>query len=330
MTVPYQILREDGNKASVAVTVEGRVYTADQDHPKFQEILNGLVVTPLTETQLRDLFDISMSIGAKFEAIPGFDRLSVNNGRIYFDHKEAHGVLTDEILRHYTEGLDFQYLVNFAEKISSNPNPHSIEHAYAWLKQNNFTILPDGDIIAYKGVGNDFLSLTSGTAIVDGIVVKGRIPNLPGSVIQMPRSEVVFDPSGACLVGLHVATYAFARSFASRVVMVKVNPRDIVSVPSLTSADKMRVCQYIVGRKTDSQFQGPLWEDDQTFLSEADPELERLLAEEEEIERATRAHHQHDEPFEVDDESEPLVIDPARPIEGIRNLLARFKSRRGQ
>ena len=42
-----------------------------------------------------------------------------------------------------------------------------------------------GDFIAFKGVGDDGRSQTSGRAWVNGVQVNGRIPNEPGTIIEV-------------------------------------------------------------------------------------------------------------------------------------------------
>jgi hypothetical protein len=77
----------------------------------------------------------------------------------------------------------------------------------------------------------------------------------------MPRSQVIHDPTTHCSVGLHAATYDFAKSFAGPggpVLKIFVNPRDVVSVPSGGSADKFRCCRYTVGDKVSEAYQLPL------------------------------------------------------------------------
>lgn len=257
MTVRYEILKEADGKRSVSAFLGGKLLIADQNHPNFQNILAG-VVADEDESVLLGMFDITFVIGQRFDRLS--DRLSASNGRIYFDGEEAHGALVDTILRFQQEGHDFLPLVNFFEKMQANPNPHSIVHAYRWLSTKNFTILPDGDVLAYKTVDDEWMSITAGRAIVDGVWVEGKIPNRVGSIIAMPRNEVEFDPAQGCSVGLHAATYSFARSFhvGGHMLALKINPVNIVSVPTESADAKMRVCSYEVMAEVDGPYESAL------------------------------------------------------------------------
>jgi hypothetical protein len=146
--------------------------------------------------------------------------------------------------------LDFAPLVNFLEKAKTNPSLKSVDDLYRWVSNGDLVIDPDGYIIAYKGVAvNDqgvSVSVHRGKALVNGEEVSGQIPNVAGTTVTMPRTEVHDDEAVACSTGLHVGTYRYASSFAPRLILVKINPRDVVSVPKDTSSEKMRVCRYVV------------------------------------------------------------------------------------
>jgi hypothetical protein len=139
------------------------------------------------------------------------------------------------------------------ENVQDNPNDNSREQLYDWLTGKNYTITDKGFIVGYKGVesdgGESYQSVSEGTAIVDGTVYTGKIPNYVGAVVEMPRNQVDDNSGEGCSTGLHVATYEYARSWGRNGAMLEVhiNPRDVVSVPDEGNAwPKMRVCRYTV------------------------------------------------------------------------------------
>lgn len=241
----YNITSNDGERTSVTVFIGTTQYIATKEHRNFVAICEAVTTGNKTADEVAELFDVTIPIGKKFTDLS--ERVSVNNGRIYFDRVPVDGAISSTILRFHAEGNEnFMPLVHFMEKVETNPNPHSREHLFRWLQKHHFGIAPDGDIIAYKGVRHDDFSSTAGTGVVNGEIVTGHLANKPGTVIEMPRNEVTFDPRNGCSTGLHVANYSFARSFASKCLQVKVNPRDVVSVPVDASDQKMRVCRYKV------------------------------------------------------------------------------------
>lgn len=154
--------------------------------------------------------------------------------------------LSDTIERYRREGRDAENLVRFMRRLAKNPSRRSREQLFQWSVAKDLTIDADGYIIGFKGVREDLLSVNAGTAHVDGKEVSGHIPNVIGTVISMPRSEVQDDPNQGCSYGLHVGTFNYARSWGSVVLEVRIDPADVVSVPADSGFAKMRCCEYEV------------------------------------------------------------------------------------
>lgn len=236
-----------GQHETLSVWANDRAYICDSTHPHWNQIVDGVLA--LDESVL-GLFDISSTVADVFEEIT--ERVSVANGRVYFDGDEVDNSLSKAIVRAVREGNGFYALARFMENLAANPNEHSKENLYRWLADRDFTITDDGCLIAYKGVNfreedQSFVSVSSGTAYVNGVRQEGQIPNFVGAVVTMPRSEVQHDPSTACSVGLHAGQWSYASAFGSAgTLKVKINPRDVVSVPSDSNSEKMRVCRYQV------------------------------------------------------------------------------------
>ncbi len=126
------------------------------------------------------------------------------------------------------------------------------------MQNKKFGICPDGDFIAYKAVRSDGLSDRSGEAFVNGKKITGRIPYQRNTIVEMPRSTVVHDPHDPCNRGLHASSWDYIQYFrrvtqANRTLIVKINPRDVVSVPTDHSDAKLRTCRLRVLDVTDSE-----------------------------------------------------------------------------
>lgn len=252
---------------SITVLVDGEMHAATSDHPHYEDIVEA---AKAGDPGIVDLFDTSRAVAARFE--PLSRRVSVGGGNLYFDHEPVHSALAEQVIKFYNEGLDFQPLVNFFEKLAANPNKHSVEQLYTWLERHGFTIRKDGDFVAYKGVADrdgEYFSISSGSAIVDGERKTGQIPNYEGAVVEMPRSSVQFDPGVGCSTGLHAGTWAYASGFARGAVLkVAINPADVVSVPTDCSAQKIRTCRYTVLEAIEQEYRGLLDTEDDDFVDD--------------------------------------------------------------
>lgn len=268
MPLPYNITTVEG-RASITVLVNGKLLVATDTHPAWDSILEAARSPhPQDADTVEALFDATAPIAERFDSLS--ERVSVAHGRIYFDGEEVDNSLTQQVIRFLRAGLDFTPLVRFFEKVQTNPNPHSRAMLFDWLRDRDFTITSDGDFLAYKGVRptvSGYESISRGTAIVNGETQHGAIRNDVGDVVTMPRAGVAFDPEVGCSTGLHAGTWDYAHGFARGAVLtVRINPRDVVSVPTDSSAAKLRVCRYLVVEATEVEYQSPLWADDDAEL----------------------------------------------------------------
>jgi hypothetical protein len=174
------------------------------------------------------------------------DRVEVVDGVLHFDGDPVYDGLASTIERYHREGRDATNLVRFMERLSANPSKRSREQLFNWTQAKELVIDTDGYIIGFKGVSQDLLSISSGTALVNGVEVEGQIPNLVGTVISMPRSEVQDDPNIGCSTGLHVGSWDYASSFGQVTLEVRIDPANVVSVPADCGFQKLRCCEYTV------------------------------------------------------------------------------------
>ena len=261
----YKIASVDGVRF-VTVFQDGNIYlVSDDTHTNVDDVISAAQAGD----DVADMVDLGRAIQRKFDDVV-IGRVAVRNEKVYFDDDPMDGAVTDAILRFLDEGEDVTPLVKFMENVMANPQEHSREQFYRWLDHHQFPIDEDGCIIAYKGVTADHKSIHSGGAYVNGEWVQGRIPNEKGSVITMARSSVAHDPNVACHTGLHAGTWEYASSFGEVVLHVKINPRDVVSVPHDCTSQKVRVCRYEVMDITEGKYSGSRYVPDEADEDEDD------------------------------------------------------------
>lgn len=262
--VQYKMLDRDGVEGiSVVVRGKGQQSAVKDAHPNYDAIVEA---AKAGDPDVLDLFNIAQVAGVRFMQIT--DRVSEAYGKIFIDGNEVDSALSAQIVEFVRNKLPFDGLVKFAENIYDNPNEHARESLFGWISADDnkrgITITDDGLLVGYKSVKStdtegQFLSVRSGTAQVDGLVIKGQIPNYEGAVVEMQRDSVDFNPNAECSVGLHVGTFAYAESWqGDTLVEVFVNPKDVVSVPDSATSWKMRVRKYVVGKVLDKRHETPL------------------------------------------------------------------------
>lgn len=319
-------LTEDAKGKSLALFyADGDSETIPETHVSFQPIIDLLISGKATDEEIRDLTGVLETVARKMSALS--ERVSIDGTDVYFDGDPLAGELTEVIKSLFSEGnTNFKPLVNFLEKCKQNPSQQSVDDLYRWIKKGDLVIDPDGDIIAYKGVGKDKdgnpQSIHKGNAFVDGIEVNGHVPNHPGSVVSMARSLVVDDPHIGCSVGLHAGTYSYAMKYLdwnneTTLILVKINPRDVVSVPVDEENQKMRVARYTVLTQIEARLKSAVYtpapdDSDHPWYEDDDEDYE----EEDEY------YEEEDEDWDEDEDDEEfwegfadwekLLIDPER------------------
>ncbi|MFW6130589.1 MAG: hypothetical protein ACOC56_05330, partial [Atribacterota bacterium] len=182
----------------------------------------------------------------------------VKNGQVYTQNLQtpAPKILSDRIIKFSKENIPVEPLVKFWENLENNVSEEVQKQLYNFLEHNNIPLTKDGCFIAYKSVsvGNDGNLWDSYTYNKE--TGKGTYRNNVGDVVSMPREEVNDDPYQTCSQGLHVAAFDYAvnhyGTWTSRVgkdqklVHVKIDPKNVVSVPNDYNGQKMRVCEYKV------------------------------------------------------------------------------------
>jgi hypothetical protein len=259
MALMYKIFSSD-NEGSGATVIfsDGTIQQVSQDNANFGRVVGILTGTPvdeIDETALLELLIPALGVGKNLTRLS--ERVSFDGSNILFDGDVVSDAIAEHILRIVSEGGNpdsYKALVAFMEKLYTNPSESSRNSLYDFIVRHNITIDPDGDFYAYKGVKADLGSVWEGFGIVDGVSMNGSLPNKPGSILEIPRSKVNADNAVGCGTGLHAGTYAYAEGWARGVLLlVKINPRDVVSVPSCTSYQKLRTCRYKVISQTTQQ-----------------------------------------------------------------------------
>ena len=158
-------------------------------------------------------------------------------------------VLAKKVLTFVEQNLPIDLFLKFWENLRQNPSYSSIRELYDFLAYKDLPLTEDGCFLAYKGVQSDFYSVNGNmeTRVLKGTVNSaGQIYNGIGEKIEVERRDVCDDRNVYCASGIHVGSLDYAKRWASNVVVVKVNPKDVVSVPSDCACQKCRCSAYEV------------------------------------------------------------------------------------
>ena len=184
----------------------------------------------------------------------GRGNVGVQGDKLYWKDREFHNHLASKFIEMYQEGFPVEPMVNFMENLMQNPSKRAVDELYGFLEKGNMPITSDGCFLAYKKIRNDYKDIHSGT-----------MDNSVGQVVEMERNDVDDDAQRTCSTGLHFCSLDYLEHFGdgtSRTVILKINPRDVVSIPSDYHATKGRACRYEVieeiGKDAADAFKAPV------------------------------------------------------------------------
>ena len=241
MSVPFMWV--DGN---LTVILKNKAHQVIPDHTNYKLILEALPTA--TEDELLELVDIEKAIATFSQG-----QVSIVNGKVMFEGEEVHGSISKRIIEFMSKGLPFQPLVNFLENLMKNPSMQSQQELYDFLEHENLPVTEDGCFLAYKAVNSDFKDKW-----------KGTFDNKVGQVCEMRRAKVDDNRGRGCSAGLHAGALNYVANYGSvdagdNIVIVKINPEDVVSVPSDCNCEKLRTCKYEVVGLYQGELPKPLY-----------------------------------------------------------------------
>jgi len=235
---------------NITISKGGKTHIVGRQYAQFQSIVDAL-----NEGDFETAFDLADMATALTKQSGG--AFEVKEGVVFRNGLPVHNVVTERIIKFQNDGLPYKPLVKFLENLMQNPSARSTNELYKFLEHKAMPITEDGCFLAYKAVGQDYLSITSGKTEVrvseDGgktfRTVTGKVPNNVGNILEVDRNQVDDNAERTCSFGLHAGALEYASTFggsSARMVIVKINPRDAVSVPVDANAQKLRAARYEV------------------------------------------------------------------------------------
>lgn len=162
--------------------------------------------------------------------------IQITHNTVYYHGTPIDNSLTRRMIQMAREGFAIDPMLQFLKNLMENPSNRAINELYTFLGQCNLPITADGCFIAYKNINQDWTDIYTAT-----------INNAVGQTVSMPRGLVDDNSDYACSHGLHVCSLSYLPSYPGfRTVAVKVNPKNVVSIPKDHGFTKMRVCEYQV------------------------------------------------------------------------------------
>ena len=238
------------NGKKLSIMLQGSPTFVDVSNPNFKLILQAINDNK-DEAYISSLLSSDFTINVEQYVNKSESVITYKDGKIYNGDQVVHNNIAERIADFAKYGLPFEHLLKFVERIERNPSYNSRNQFYEFLEHKDLVITEDGYFLAYKSVKSDYTDFHTGT-----------IDNSPGQTISMDRRLIDDNPNSSCSRGLHVGAIGYVSNFGGngkKIVIVKVDPMNVVSVPHDSSCQKCRVCEYMVISDMKEPFNKPLY-----------------------------------------------------------------------
>lgn len=225
-----------GSGITVFFAEDNSQHTIPSSHARFADICKMAASGQFD--QILAAIDVRAAVD-KFLYTSANGRFAIEEGVLTFDGEQIHNSLADRMVDMAVAGIDLTAMENFMVNLYDNPSFRAVSELYGFLEVGSLPITPDGHFLAYKKIRDDYTDVHS-----------GKFDNSIGTIVEMKRNQVNENRDITCAEGLHFCSYSYLREFGGqRVVVLKINPRDVVSIPSDYNNAKGRCCRYEVLRE---------------------------------------------------------------------------------
>lgn len=253
MAYPYII-----QGSNVTVVVGTTPHTISRSHIAYDKLLKAIK---------SDDWDTVDDIIEPKKVVLNFGKgnIEIQGDKIFWKGSEMHNALTNRMVVMIQEDFPVEPLAAFMENLMDNPSKRAVTELYGFLEKNSLPITQDGCFLAYKKVRQDYFDVHSGTVLNkpavyltdedSNILEEAAGKNSEVSVdvvdnvtvVTMERNFVDDDQNRTCSAGLHFCSRDYLSVFGGeRIVILKINPRDVVSIPNDYNDSKGRCCRYEV------------------------------------------------------------------------------------
>jgi hypothetical protein len=224
----------------ITAIVNAQVYTIDPTHQNYLDIIESLKAGD-TDAFL-DLVDLTRKV-KDYTFSPD---IQVVDGAIVYKGEVLNNTLTKKIIDFMMKDLPVTPLFKFLGNLMENPSKRAVDELCGFLDFGNNPLTEDGHFLAFKNVKENYFDIHSGT-----------FDNSVGKVCEMPRNRVDEDKDRTCSEGLHFCSLEYLPHFrdsgGGKTMILKINPRDVVAIPSDYNNTKGRTCRYeVIAEHTDN------------------------------------------------------------------------------
>lgn len=222
----YPYLVQGGN---IIIVIDSKSHVISKSHISYEQIKDAIKTG---EWELIKELIEPVKVILKYSA----GRVRIDGDVLFWGGTQMDSYLSTKIISMFQEGFPIDPMINFMDNLMLNPSNRAVTELYGFLEKGNMPITSDGCFLAYKKVRNNYFDVHSNT-----------MNNAVGQVVSMVRNAVDDNSANTCSTGLHFCSLDYLSHFGGeKIMIVKINPRDVVSIPADYNDTKGRACCYTV------------------------------------------------------------------------------------
>ena len=243
---------------NIVLVVDGEQFTVNPSHIHYEAIRSAI--------KTNDWEAVNRYINPVRSVLEfGAGNIEIQGQRLFWQGRELDNSLVNKIVSMLQEGFDVSPLTAFMDRLMQNPSATSVNELYLFLETGVMPITPDGYFLAFKRVNEDYTDVHSSSVLnkpaalmteedlaaltaKSGKRAEVTVAMVDGvTTVSMPRNAVDDLRNRTCSYGLHFCSREYLNSFpGSRIVVLKIDPADVVSIPSDYNNAKGRTWRYQV------------------------------------------------------------------------------------
>ena len=246
MVVSARIVNPDPESGFITVVLDGERHSINAGNTLFSKALDAYKADDW------DTFVACVNPTIRLKSLyASYEGIEVKDGNLYVFGDPVHSTLANRVLSFLEHGLDCVHLFKFILKLNLNPSKRAVDELYTFLEHRALPITDNGNFLAYKAVRADYTDKHT-----------GKFLNTVDAVLEMPRNKVDDDKNVGCSYGFHAGTVEYAKDFLGgqgHLMIVEINPADVVSIPTDCQFQKLRTCKYKVVGEYEIDLTDPMY-----------------------------------------------------------------------
>ena len=265
-----KLFQPDPVSGYITIFVEGKQHTILATDSNFAS-----AVTAFEASDWDGLYNILNPAQVFQNLYAKYEQVEVKHGNVYVNDEPISNLIAGRILDFLAKGVDCLPVFKFITKLNLNPSARAVNELYTFLEHKFLPLTDNGNFLAYKALRDDYTDVHT-----------GKFDNSVDNVLEMPRNKVDDNKEVGCSYGFHAGTLEYARGFRpcnGKLVVVEINPADVVSIPTDCECQKLRTCKY----KVVSEYEVPL-EDlayESRFTTDYDDDVDREWDDDDDVDR---------------------------------------------